>query len=523
MGLSITSRSPIDTKGSLFESLLAVTSALASKDFTLWGKEAEAESAIRLNWIDLPTASQALFAQLTDLQKWAAEKGLHQFILCGMGGSSLGPEVLAKSAGKKFTILDSTDPAQVIASTPADLAHVGIIVGSKSGSTAETASQKAYFTKLLVDAGLDPRNHFIIITDPGSPFDIASRQDGYFVVNADPNVGGRFSVLTAFGLVPAAVLGIDFQLLLSDARAAASTFTLPDSPAVKIATAILQADIQNIAFFDSGSEVPGLSDWIEQLIAESTGKEEKGLFPIAISSDSEAIAGQALKIGFNDGDFDLVIKAPLGAQFILWEWVTCLIAYHLQINPFDQPNVQDAKTRCVALLKDWNNVVPVLAPVYETENIQAFSSFAQHSPGTQNPIVGLEDLVRDFLKFSPQYIAIMAYLGRGVDDSILPIRSTVAKFSGVGTSFGWGPRFLHSTGQFHKGGPKNGAFIQITGESAIDVAIPGQNYSFHTLLMAQALGDGQALVEKNLPLLRFHLRNREAGIKELLELFTNIS
>jgi glucose-6-phosphate isomerase len=517
MNVFLTSKKSIDNQSGFFSELLAATPRLASKDYTLWGKEAEAESAIRLNWVDLPTASMDLIPKLDALVEWARKNNLSHFILCGMGGSSLGPEVLAKASnkeGKVLIVLDSTDPSQIIASTPKDLSRVGIIVGSKSGSTVETASQKAYFEKLLRDAGLDPRNHFVIITDPGSPFDISSREDGYFVVNADPHVGGRFSVLTAFGLVPSALLGMDVQSLLHDAHVAAQSFTRADSPAVKLAVAILEANQQNISFFDSGSTVPGLSDWIEQLIAESTGKEEKGFFPIAVANNSEPVAGPALRIGFDDGDFDISVKAPLGAQFILWEWVTSLIAIKLRINPFDQPNVQDAKTRCVALLNDWGNKVPELAPVFESENLQVFSKYSSAT---------LEGQVRELLQSSPHYIATMAYLARGVDDAILPIRALIANVSGVGTSFGWGPRFLHSTGQFHKGGPKNGAFIQITGDSEIDLQIPGKSYSFQTLLMAQALGDGQALAENKLPLLRFHLRKREAGIEELLELFTRLA
>ena len=207
---------------------------------------------------------------------------------------------------------------------------------------------------------------------------------------------------------------------------------------------------------------------------------------------------------------DIVVEAPLGAQFILWEWVTALIAVPLQINPYDQPNVQDAKVRALALLNSWGNKVPRLDPVFETSNIQVFSNSKANS---------LSGQIDDFLKESPHYIAIMAYLARGIDDRVTQLRSKVAEISGVGTSFGWGPRFLHSTGQYHKGGQQNGAFIQITGENSRDLNIPGKEFSFHTLLMAQALGDGEALGEKKLPLLRFHLKNREAGINELIEAF----
>ena len=515
MTISISTKIPLDYTKNIFSELLAAAPKLAQKDFTLWGKEAEAESSIRLNWVDLPTQSLELLPEISRMQKWIAENHLTDFILAGMGGSSLGPEVLAKTFGKKLVVLDSTDPAQILAATPQDLTHVAIIVGSKSGSTAETASQKAYFTRCFEEAGIDPRKHFIIITDPSSPFDIASRADGYFVINADPNVGGRFSVLSAFGIIPAAALGIDVEALLKEASQAAQEFTQPNSPAAQLAALILQTHKQNISFFDSGSSVPGLSDWIEQLIAESTGKAGKGFLPIAIESIDAPVAGDSLRIGFShDDSMDIVVNAPLGAHFILWEWVTSLLAIPLEINPFDQPNVQDAKTRALALLKDWSNSLPTFTPVWENENLQIFSSLHGDS---------LETYIENFLALSPGYIAVMAYLARGIDDEITALRGFVAQASGVGTSFGWGPRFLHSTGQFHKGGVPNGAFIQITGESARDLEIPGQAFTFHTLLMAQALGDGEALGEKKFPLLRFHLKNREAGIQEIIGAFKSFS
>jgi glucose-6-phosphate isomerase len=513
MSLVISGKVPVNSQSDLYRTLLLAAPKIAEKDFTLWGKSAEAESKIRLNWVDLPEQSLKLLPKLAELKEWAQTKNLSEFILAGMGGSSLGPEVLAKTFAKKLTIVDSTDPLQILDSTPSDLSRVGIIVGSKSGSTAETASQKAYFTQALIDQGLDPKNHFIIITDPASPFDVASRNDGYFVINADPNVGGRFSVLSAFGLVPAALIGIDVGQLLADAAESAEHFTKPESAAVELAVRILEAGKQNLSFFDSGSSVPGLADWIEQLIAESTGKEDQGFFPIAIESMSAPVAGDSLRIGFSEGDFDITVHGSLGEQFILWEWVTALIAIPLHINPFDQPNVQDAKVRALALLEKWNNLVPQLAPAFETNNIQVFAMSDSQS------LVGQ---IRDLLDHKHMYTAVMAYLARGLDDEVTALRPLVAEVSGTGTSFGWGPRFLHSTGQFHKGGPKNGLFIQITGESDSDLDIPGQPFSFHTLLMAQALGDGEALLEKKLPLVRFHLKNRAAGIAELIGAFKEL-
>ena len=190
------------------------------------------------------------------------------------------------------------------------------------------------------------------------------------------------------------------------------------------------------------------------------------------------------------------------------------MAIPMQINPFDQPNVQDAKIRALALLEKWDNQVPELHPAVETENLQVFSTSQEQT---------LEGQLKEFVSIPRHYSAVMAYLARGEDDAVTELRSLVAEKTNSGTSFGWGPRFLHSTGQFHKGGPKNGAFIQITGESSRDLAIPGKPFSFHTLLMAQALGDGEALVEKTLPLIRFHLKNREAGVRELIEAFKKLS
>jgi glucose-6-phosphate isomerase len=513
MAIRVTTKFVLDRDGDLYRKLQAATSSLARKDFTLWGKEAEAESAIRLNWIDLPRTSQELNPQLLELQQWMRENSLTNLILCGMGGSSLGPEVLAKTFNKTLSVLDTTDPDQILAALPSSLENSAILVGSKSGSTAETSSQKSLIEKMLRDQGLDPRNHFIIVTDPGSPFDLSSRGDGYFVINADPNVGGRFSVLSAFGIVPAAAMGVDYTSLLGDALSASTSFLDAKSVAVDIAAAILQANKQILAFTDSGSSVPGLSDWIEQLIAESTGKDGKGYLPIAIENSLAPISGDALLISFNSNDShaDLVVEGRIGEQFILWEWVTALLGIPLEINPFDQPNVTEAKVRALGLLERWQNVVPEFTPAYESDNLQIFSSSNASS---------LRGQLQSFFEQKSSYIAIMAYLARGVDDAILPLRPLVAKQAKQPTSFGWGPRFLHSTGQYHKGGIPNGAFMIVTGENRTDLEIPGKDFSFHTLLMAQALGDAEALAERKFPLIRIHLKNRKAGIEELLKAFS---
>ena len=500
----------LETKNSLNE----ILNRLAAKDDTLWGVEAQAEASIRLDWVNLPLRSRELLPELDALTAWARVHQITTIVLAGMGGSSLAPEVIAKTYNKALTILDTTDPDQIAAAIPKDLEHSLVIVGSKSGSTIETASHKAFFTKVYQDAGLKPADHFVIVTDPGSPLDKSARADGLRVINADPNVGGRYSALSAFGLVPAALIGVDVSVLLDDAAAAAQTFLMPNSAPVEIAAVIFDNGEQNVALFDSDSQLPGISDWIEQLIAESTGKSQTGRLPIAIESGAAVIAGAGLTIGFqSDAMADLRVVGTLGEQFILWEWVTALLSFSLKVDPFNQPNVTEAKERTGALLSTWNDgKVPHFKASFENDMLAIYGA------STATSIAGQLD---DFLAHSSHYIAIMAYLARGIDDLAPNLRQLIAEKSQKGTTFGWGPRFLHSTGQFHKGGQRNGAFLQITGENREDFNIPHQNFTFHTLLMAQALGDGQALSDRNFPLLRIHLKDRKAGLALLMETLVN--
>jgi glucose-6-phosphate isomerase len=487
---------------------------LQRKDPKLWGEAAATEAANRLNWINLPVTSRELLPQLDALSAWARSKNLSNLILCGMGGSSLAPEVMAKAYGKTLITLDTTDPEQIKLAVPKRLEETLIIVGSKSGSTIETASQKSFFEDLFLSAGLDPTNHFVIVTDPDSPLDTSARASKFRVINADPSVGGRFSALSAFGLVPAALLGIDVSVLLDDADVASKKFSEPNSPAVKLATLIFEQSSQNFALIDNESNVPGIGDWIEQLVAESTGKNQKGRLPIVIESTKAPIGGSALSIGFAEGVSDVNVVATLGEHFILWEWVTALLCRALEVDPFNQPNVTEAKERTSELLNQWRgNGVPEIAPAYENSSLAIF---------TKLPCPDLRTVLAKFIDCSSEYFAVMAYLNRELDLEVIKVRSALASKTNRGVTFGWGPRFLHSTGQFHKGGQQNGSFLQITGDSERDLKIPGRDFTFHTLLMAQALGDGEALTSRNLPMLRIHLKNRKVGINEILEAISKL-
>jgi glucose-6-phosphate isomerase len=502
-----------DSDSKVAKDLNSIVKRLAAKDPDLWGDAAIAEAKTRLNWIDLPIASRDLLPQLDALSAWARTRELTNIVLCGMGGSSLAPEVIARTYGKRLTVLDTTDPEQINMAIPEDLSGTLVIVGSKSGSTIETASQKKFFEKLFVEAGLNPADHFVIVTDPDSPLDKSSRNSELRVINADPNVGGRFSALSAFGLVPAALLGVDVSVLLDDADVASQTFSQPNCVAVKIATLLFEQTVQNFSLQDGASNVPGLSDWIEQLVAESTGKDQKGRLPIVVESSSATVGGPNITVGFTEAGSDLNVVASLGEHFILWEWVTALLCRALEVDPFNQPNVTEAKERTGELLSSNNQKSAEIAATFETENLKVFSNY------TQKNVTGV---LKELTSHAGQYFAIMAYLNRERDFQINKIRETIAIKSNIGVTFGWGPRFLHSTGQFHKGGQHNGAFLQITGDNKIDLDIPEQSFTFHDLLMAQALGDGQALTSRNFPVVRIHLKNREAGINELLTAVSNI-
>jgi glucose-6-phosphate isomerase len=484
----------------LIKELNKISLRISAKDYTIWGENTEAKT--RMGWVDLPTKSRELLPQLDALSAWARSKNLTEIVLCGMGGSSLAPEVIAATYGKRLTILDSTDPAQILNAVPKELAKSVIVIGSKSGSTIETKSHFAFFVDLLTKANLLPADHIVIITDPNTPLDEIARNEGYRVINANPDVGGRFSALSAFGLVPAALIGVDISILLDDAQEALLTFNQDKSPASVIAALLFSSTEQIVNFCDTKSSTPGLSDWIEQLIAESTGKNQVGRLPVVIESAESGINN--LTIGFADGDFDLIVEATLGEHFILWEWVTSLLCYLLKVDPFNQPNVTEAKDRTSIILTEiTEGKFKFEMPVFEDNEIAVYSN---------RNIKNLSD----FLQLPISYFAVMAYLTRGTEDEITKLRSIISNKTNKPTTFGWGPRFLHSTGQFHKGGQQNGAFIQITADSQVDVHIPNQTYSFAQLIMAQALGDAKALTERDLPLIRLHLKNRSAGITKLL-------
>jgi glucose-6-phosphate isomerase len=471
---------------------------LTARDSSIWGSNTEAKQ--RLGWLDAPRKSRELLPELDAITAWCRSKHYETFILCGMGGSSLAPEVISAANGKKLIILDSTVPEQILSSTPKQIEKTLIVIASKSGTTIETLSHLKYFKQLFSTNNLDPKNHLLVITDPNTQLDLDYKQAGYKVFYGDPIVGGRYSALTIFGLLPSALVGCDTSLLLDDAESATQILAMQNSPAAQLAAVLYNKTEQFLYFIDSKSNTPGLSNWIEQLISESTGKEGKGRMPVVMKNFQPY--GNGLKIGFVDGNFDLVVKASLGEHFILWQWVTALLCYLLSVDPFDQPDVASAKKKTSEIL-NCKDQQEILNPILDNDNYSIKSNLGIKS-------------VSEFIDLNTAYFAILAYLPQTENFDAIELQNWIYSRTQTPTTFGWGPRYLHSTGQIHKGGPKNGAFIQITQQSAIDLDIPNENYSFGELASAQALGDIQALTELGLPVLQIHLKNSEI---KLLQLF----
>ncbi|WP_422758637.1 glucose-6-phosphate isomerase [Paenarthrobacter sp. C1] len=502
-----------------------IATRIFAKDHTLWGPDAESEAAIRLGWVEAATVSQSLVGDILELRDALRAEGVSRIVLCGMGGSSLAPEVIAGTAGVELTVLDSTDPEQVSAALADRLAETAIVVSSKSGSTVETDSQRRVFEKAFNDAGIDAKSRIIIVTDPGSPLDKASREAGYRAVfNADPNVGGRFSALTAFGLVPCGLAGVDIQAFLDEAEEAAEILNEDSTDNIGLALGIAlggTSPLRNkIVIAEDGSGIVGFADWAEQLIAESTGKLGTGVLPVVAGPDSpEALGGAedvlVVRLVSADADIELrenevAIAGGLASQMFVWEFATSVAGRLLGINPFDQPDVEAAKVAARGLLDARPEPTPA-----------AFTDGAVEVRGGE--WLGSADSVTDAVQAllgqlgSDGYLSVQAYLDRITHAPLEGIRDELAAVSGRPVTFGWGPRFLHSTGQFHKGGPAIGVFLQITAASSTDLEIPERPFTFGQLITAQASGDAQVLEGHGRPVLRLHLTERAAGVAQLQE------
>ncbi|MFI5249003.1 MAG: glucose-6-phosphate isomerase [Gemmatimonadales bacterium] len=533
-----------------------VTARVSQGDYTLW-KPQPTEITNRLGWLDVANRMTAALPEITGLVNAVRADGYTDALVLGMGGSSLAPEVFRQTFGVAagyldLAVLDSTDPDAVAAhARRLDPARTLFVVSTKSGGTVETFSFFRYFYRWVVRAlgTAAAGRHFIAITDPGSGLVGTASQYGFrHTFLNDPNIGGRYSALSHFGLVPAALVGADVPQLLQ--RATAMERAL--EPAAQLGATIgeLATRGRDKLTFALSAPVAGFSSWVEQLIAESTGKEGKGILPVAGEPlGPPAVYGDDrvfvyLRVG-NDATHDAAIDAlraaghpvlridladpyDIGGEFVRWEMATAVIGWRLGINPFDQPNVESAKVLARTMVKSYetSGALPAIAPTGHGDGLTVYT--AAHGPGaagTAHP-ANPADLVREFLRgVRPgNYIALQAYVTPSAETTAALQRWRVALRDRlhVATTVGYGPRFLHSTGQLHKGDAGNGVFIQIvTAPPAADVPIPDtadadtSHMTFGVLKVAQSLGDRQALLDAGRRVLRVDPDHASDGIARL--------
>lgn len=503
-----------------------VASGITAQDPALWGPDAEAEASIRLGWTEAVAISRPLVPEIVALRDELRAAGVDRFVLAGMGGSSLAPEVITRTVGAELTVLDSTEPGQVLAALGDRLESTALVVSSKSGSTVETDSQRRVYEQAFRDAGIDPAARIVIVTDPGSPLDAAAREAGYRVFNADPNVGGRYSALTAFGLVPSGLAGVDLDELLDEAETIELSLAVDqaENPGLVLGAAIAATSPRRdkLGIIADGTHIVGFGDWAEQLIAESTGKQGTGILPVVLETDAPELSQelpdlQIVRLVADAGEHaeidadEIRISGTLGAQLLTWEYATAVAGILLGIDPFDQPDVEAAKAAARELLDAQPSPEPA-----------AFIADGIEVRGTPHVIGAASDLdgaIEVLLEELPDdgYVSIQAYVDRVALPQLAELRARLAARAGRPVTFGWGPRFLHSTGQYHKGGPANGVFLQITQHAGLDLEIPGRPFTFGRLIAAQASGDAAVLAEHGRPVLTLTLTDPSANVTTLFD------
>ena len=533
---------------------------LWQRDATLWTGSDEANW---LGWLDIVDEQIAQHDQLAKVAKEVQTRGFQHVLLLGMGGSSLCPEVLRMTFGRvmhfpALHVLDSTDPAQVKAFEHLiDIPKTLFIVSSKSGSTLEPNIFKQYFferTKQVVGAA-KVGSQFIAITDPGSKMQQVAEADRFLhVFFGRPSIGGRYSALSNFGMVPAAVMGMDTKKFLTGAaemvRACGATATVEENPGAVLGIILgtaANAGRDKVTIITS----PGISDlgaWLEQLLAESTGKVGKGIIPVdretlttpeVYSSDrifvyvrleSAADADQDAKVAAIEKAGHPVVRISmadiydLGAEFFRWEIATAVAGSIIHINAFNQPDVEASKivTRELTSAYEKTGSLPAEKPVVEDGGIKLFTDDKNaaelaKAAGSDKSLAGYLKAHLSRIK-TGDYFAVLGYIQMNAEheQSLQALRHSVRDKKRVATCLGFGPRFLHSTGQAYKGGPNSGVFLQITCDDSVELPVPGQKYTFGIVKAAQARGDFQVLSDRGRRALRVHLgSNLKAGLATL--------
>jgi transaldolase/glucose-6-phosphate isomerase len=508
---------------------------LFAKDATLWvsGERERAEVVDRLGWLDLPATMEARVPEIEAFVAEVRAAGFRRILLLGMGGSSLAPEVFARlsgggAGGLPLTVLDTTDPGAIQdAAAAGDLATTLFLVSSKSGTTVEPNALLAYFLERTGGAGAQ----FAAITDPGTALAALAGAKGFRRTFLNPpDIGGRYSALSLFGLVPAALVGVDVRRVLASARRSreecAASDGLPGQRAARLAALLASAaegGRDKLTFLMPRAAEP-FGAWVEQLVAESTGKQGKGVLPVVgepVRVPAEYGADRVFVALFPPGDgagpeqpalsalakagypalalpFDPAVE--LGAAFYEWEIATALLGVWLRINPFDQPNVAESKANTDAVLAGFSR-----------------GEGPEPAPGPLDRAALAARLAAWLDALRPgDYMALLAYLAPTPlhDAGLARLRAALGAATHAAVTVGYGPRFLHSTGQLHKGGPATGAFLQIETVDPRDAAVPGAGYTFGRLKLAQALGDVAALERRERNVVRVRLAEAELPVLE---------
>jgi transaldolase/glucose-6-phosphate isomerase len=536
-----------------------IISRIWAHDNTVW-KPAPTEITNRLGWLHSPKAMNEGVERITAFVEGVRKDGYTEALLLGMGGSSLAPEVLRKAFGVKegyldLAVLDSTDPGAILAHAERlNPVRTLFIVSTKSGTTVETLSLFKYFYNRVKDSVGEERagEHFIAITDPGTQLlDLARRYRFRDCFLNDPNIGGRYSALSYFGLVPAALIGIDLGALLDRAPAMMGNCAACNGPGegdnhgacLGVILGDLAQSGRDKVTLISPPQIESLGDWIEQLIAESTGKEGRGIVPVvgerigppaSYGEDRLFVYTHLKGDEVHEGAVEelecpghplvrLSLDDPydIGGQFFLWEMAVAVAGHRLGINPFDQPDVEAAKAlaRQVAAEYKEKGSLPLERPTLSKDGIAVYGEITGDNPS---------EVLTRFLDNAQAgaYVALQAFLQptSHLTDALQDLRTALRDRFLLATTLGFGPRFLHSTGQLHKGDAGKGLFVQFTADDPRDAEIPDEagshesSMSFGVLKAAQAIGDRQALISRGRKLIRFHLEgNPLRGIRALVE------
>ncbi|MDR3667233.1 MAG: hypothetical protein P4L35_10365 [Ignavibacteriaceae bacterium] len=523
-------------------------------DSTLWKQKPEEniELSNRLGWLNLPLSMQNHVNELNEFAE-SVKKVFDNIVLLGMGGSSLAPEVFYKTFGKKkgypaLTVLDSTHPLSVRRIVDiCDINRTLFIVSSKSGGTTETMSFFYLFYDSLSKIGTNPGDHFIAITDKGSGIESIALDNKFKKIFITPGeVGGRYSALTYFGLVPAVLIGVDISELLKNAekmeKNCSKNSDLLLSEGFRLGALLGELNLRKkdkITFFAS-PKISSIPSWIEQLIAESTGKEGKGIIPVISEptgalevygtdrvfihlrvKDDDNTNYDSIVVKLKNAGFPVVVihlddVYDLGKEIYKWEIATAMAGSIMAINPFDQPNVQLAKTLANESMEQFKQTgkLPVETPAIIQNNISLFGKFNS------------KDIKPAFIEFiskaaAGDYFSIQCFLpfSTNLDSSIDKLKIALRNKFHIAVTSGYGPRFLHSTGQLHKGDGNKGLFIQFTSDAVYDIDVPGRGYSFGTLITAQAQGDLKALRNNGRRVISIHL---SGNLNDHIDYFTSL-